>query len=176
MPMPHVVVSYARVDHPLVREIVKLLRAAYDVRRAVFWDDDFQTGKDWALQFRSEVNRTRRVFVMWCVHSSVSKQVRAEYNFALKRAKNVVPVLLDDTRLPRPLAKLQGVDLRQSFRHRRRPARAAKSTWIGKGRPHAGFFNQPVSPLPRGPRLSDERRRRLLDAFQPFLLPKNRER
>ena len=198
----HVVVSYARVDQHVVRVIVNVLRAAFNFRRAVYWDDDFQTGQEWAAQFKTEVERTRRVFGFWCAHSSASKHVRAEYNFALKCTKPVVPVLLDDTRLPRTLAKLHGIDLGSLFRHGRPKARKVAKKRVAEWTSFKDYGRRPVtshgqasrkgagkyachSDAPRygrtegisvvrprqpgPPVLSEERRRRLIEAFRPFL-------
>jgi hypothetical protein len=121
------VISYARVDQPLVRGVVKLLRAAMsEIEDAVYWDDDFEPGEAWSAQIRRSIDGAPQLFVFWCAHSAVSPQVREELAYALSAGKIIVPVLLDDTCLSGALTSIHGVDLRTAVRH------AATRRWLAR--------------------------------------------
>ncbi|MGE3510196.1 MAG: toll/interleukin-1 receptor domain-containing protein [Vicinamibacterales bacterium] len=119
--MTALVVSYARVDRPQVRELVDLLTAANAVEKAVFWDGHLVAGDDWFKQLKRHINKAGKLFVFWCLHSSRSKQVKKEYLYAIKRRKRVIPVLLDNTPLSKELAPIHGIDMRSSVRHEKLP-------------------------------------------------------
>lgn len=117
--MAILVISYARTDRELVRDVVRLLRSAHrNVEGAVYWDEDFEPGEEWYKQFQKAVDGADQLFVFWCMHSASSRQVRREFMYALSRRKTIVPVLLDDTHLPRRLSRIHGLDIRRSVRHR----------------------------------------------------------
>jgi hypothetical protein len=117
--MAAVVLSYSRADHKLVYELVRLLRAAFQINEAVFWDNDIPPGDPWYDSLQVHIEAAGQLFVLWCGHSATSPQVRREYVFALERHIRTVPVLLDDTPLCADLAPLQGVDIRGMFHHER---------------------------------------------------------
>jgi TIR domain-containing protein len=66
---------------------------------------------------KESIHAAPQLFVFWCEHSAVSRQVRREFMYAFKRKKRVVPVLLDDTPLAPRLAPIQGIDLRGAVAH-----------------------------------------------------------
>lgn len=117
--MADLVISYARKDRHRVRAIVALLRAHYpsQAQHAVFWDDDFVAGEDWFVQFCAAIDAAPQLFVFWCSHASASSQVEREFIYAQQRGRRVVPVLLDNTALPKSLSPVHGVDLRGIVRH-----------------------------------------------------------
>lgn len=116
--MANIVISYSREDQPLVRGLVKLLRAGLQgIDKAVFWDDDFEYGDPWFAQFEQSVREATALFVVWCSHSAVSKAVARELHIALEHKKRLVPVLLDRTTMPDAIAALHGVDLRGVVEH-----------------------------------------------------------
>ena len=116
--MATIVISYGRGDRPLVRGLVKLLRAGlHGIDRAVYWDDDFEPGESWFDQIEAEIRVTPKLFVMWCEHSASSAQVRRELDVALAYQKRLVPVLLDSTPLMERLAGIHAIDLRQTVKH-----------------------------------------------------------
>jgi hypothetical protein len=124
--MTVLVVSYARVDRPQVRELVDLLTAASAIDKAVFWDGHLVAGDNWFNQLKRHINRAGKLFVFWCLHSSRSRQVRREYLYAIKRKKRVIPVLLDNTPLCKELSPIHGIDMRSSIRHARQRAAPSK--------------------------------------------------
>lgn len=114
-------VSYSRQDGRIIGMLVKLLRAGLyqsdnggrDHRDLVFLDtEDIPPGEDWRQAIEQAIDRAQSIFLFWCTHSEGSNEVATEYRSALRKGKNVVPVLLDDTPLPDEIAAIQGVDLR----------------------------------------------------------------
>jgi TIR domain-containing protein len=104
-----VFVSYSRSDSALVTPIVALLRCA---NASVFLDhDSIPLGKDWRFEICDSITSATLIYLFWSRAASHSAEVRAEYSLALKLAKRVVPVLLDETALPPQLEKLQSVVL-----------------------------------------------------------------
>jgi hypothetical protein len=125
-PLSVLVISYSREDQAQIRQVVSLLKAAFQVRTAVFWDDDFAPGDSWFEQITRHIDVAPQLFVFWCAHSAASAQVRREFLYALEQQKRVVPVLLDDTALAVELAPIHGIDLRSAVRHFTRPRRSLK--------------------------------------------------
>jgi hypothetical protein len=141
--MAQLVISYAREDRHIVRSLVQLLRGAILVQGAVFWDEEFTPGKEWAEQFRHEIDKAPERYVFWCSHSATSEDVSAEVAYALDRGKLVVPVLLDDTPLNESVSRRQGIDVRGVVNHDRgaltgiEPADAVRSDTLAKDAPLA---------------------------------------
>ena len=129
--MATLVISYARADQPLVRGVVKLLRAAMsEIDDAVYWDEDFEPGAAWFDQIKRSIDDAPQLFVFWCAHSAVSSQVLEELMYAINAGKVVVPVLLDDTSLSASLAPIHGVDLRTAVRHVATPHERSTLRWL----------------------------------------------
>jgi TIR domain len=125
--MAVLVISYARPDQPQVRAIVALLKAALrDIDKAVFWDGEFEAGDPWFEQIKTNIDAAPQLFVFWCAHSSGSKQVRREFEYAFGAKKRVVPVLLDDTQLCDELSPIAGIDLRGALIHAPLPSQPAE--------------------------------------------------
>lgn len=119
-------ISYSRSDRKLVGPVTELLRAALDGltsdagRELVFLDlDGIPPGRRWRNEIWDAIGRAEKVFLFWCGHASKSENVREEYTQAISRGKQLVPVILDDTPLPREVAPYQGIDLRTAFSHRK---------------------------------------------------------
>ena len=103
-------VSYSRIDRDLVIPIVAVLRLGDPIS---FRDEDsIAPGKEWAKEIEKALTACERVVVMWTVAASESKYVEAEYIEAVRTGKDVVPVLLDETKLPKALAPYQWIDFR----------------------------------------------------------------
>jgi len=110
MPVP-IFVSYSRQDAGLVKPVVGLLRATKDL---VFQDvDGVMPGKRWRPQIEEGLRVAHLVVLFWCYHSSRSVEVKKEYELALSTGKDVLPVLLDATPLPKELDEYQWVDFRE---------------------------------------------------------------
>ncbi|MET0648524.1 MAG: toll/interleukin-1 receptor domain-containing protein [Pyrinomonadaceae bacterium] len=66
----------------------------------------------WSHEISRSIRASEIVFVFWCVHSSDSREVEAEYKYAIEQGRPVVPVILDETPLPDVLSQYQGIDFR----------------------------------------------------------------
>jgi TIR domain len=110
MPVP-IFVSYSHQDAGLVKPVVGLLRATKDL---VFQDvDAIKPGSRWRPQIEEALGVAQLIVLFWCYHSSRSAEVRKEYELAVSTGKDVLPVLLDATPLPKELNEYQWVDFRQ---------------------------------------------------------------
>jgi hypothetical protein len=115
--MAVIVISYSRADRPIVHGLVALLRTGLrGLRKAVFWDEDFTPGEEWFQQIAVQIDKADQLFVFWCRHSARSRQVQREVNYALRKKRRVVPVLLDSSALMKRLTKIHAIDLR-GFEH-----------------------------------------------------------
>jgi TIR domain-containing protein len=104
-------VSYSSMDRYLVSPVVALLRL--NESTLVFHDvDSLRLGKHWRTQVEDALTKAHLLILFWCVHSSKSDEVQAEYQLAIQSQKDVLPVLLDDTPLPDALAAYQWIDFR----------------------------------------------------------------
>lgn len=104
-------VSYSHRDAGLVKPVVGLLRAT---KGLVFQDvEAVQPGSRWRPQIAEALRVAHLIVLFWCYHSSRSAEVRKEYELALSTGKDVLPVLLDATPLPKELNEYQWVDFRQ---------------------------------------------------------------
>ena len=105
--------SYSHYDLETVKPIVELVRTAGP---AVFRDgDSIRPGKKWSVVLSTAIGACRLMYLFWCRHSAASIEVRKEYEQALDLKKDIVPVLLDKTPLPRRLSEYQWIDLRDAL-------------------------------------------------------------
>ena len=108
-----VFISYSRKDLHLIEPVVDLLRATRDM---VFHDvDTIRPGKRWRAELDEALVDTNLLVVFWCRHAAGSKYVREEYEAAMAKGKDVLPLLIDDTPLPPSLADFQFIDFRTSI-------------------------------------------------------------
>ena len=105
-----VFVSYSHSDSRLVVPVVALLRAS---RVLVFRDaDGLLPGKRWREEIESAILNAQIVVVFWCHHAKRSKEVSREVRLAIANGRDVLPLLIDGTPLPRTLAQYQHIDFR----------------------------------------------------------------
>ena len=104
-------VSYSHEDASLVTPVVRLLRATRDF---VFLDSDtIRPGKKWREELERALGDASLVVLFWCMHSSESSEVEAEYQAAVAAEKDILPVLLDSTPLQYGLDEYQWIDFRE---------------------------------------------------------------
>ncbi len=104
----HLFVSYSREDEPIVRPVVQLLRIT---ESKVFLDiDSIAPGERWQDELESSLTRADKVCVFWYFHSSRSEWVTRERQYAHKKNKKVIPLLLDSTPLALELSEYQYID------------------------------------------------------------------
>lgn len=109
-------ISYSRYDIEAVSQIVELLRATRE--DLVFQDStSIKPAQKWEQKIEEAVDKSNLFILFWCGHSSTSYAVIREYNRALEKDKNILPVLLDDTPLKPALATYQALDFRKTIRH-----------------------------------------------------------
>ena len=107
---PRIFLSYARADSRFVTLISEFLAP---LPIPVFLDTkNITPGQKWAQRIVDEVEKATHVYVFWSRHAAASNWVRAELNLALKGEKVVVPVLIDDTPMPRTLSLRMAIDVR----------------------------------------------------------------
>jgi membrane protein implicated in regulation of membrane protease activity len=105
-----VFVSYSRDDESLVAPIVRLLRVNTSY---VFQDiDGIRPGKRWREEITRGIAEADLVVVFWCRHAVTSASVSEEWTAAIEQKKDVLPLLLDATPLPKPLSDFQYIDFR----------------------------------------------------------------
>ena len=68
-----------------------------------------RSGRD---ELRASISESDVVLVFWCHHSFTSYDVRKECDLAVEQGKDMLPLLLDDTPLPRTLAGRRAIDWR----------------------------------------------------------------
>lgn len=122
-----VFISYSSVDRQIVSAAARLLRAA---GATVFQDiTDLQFGEKWDQALLKAIAQCERVLVFWSAAAAQSAGVEREWRYALDAGKRIVPMSLDKTPLPPPLAELHGVpDLVEMLRSAMQLAAAAPST------------------------------------------------
>lgn len=102
-----VFVSYSRKDSSQVEKAVELLEAGgADVFRDL---DDIQYGDRWEDVIRTKLAEAERVLVFWSTHAQLSEWVSREWTIAISMQKRVVPILLDQTPLPRELGQFHAL-------------------------------------------------------------------
>lgn len=102
------VIVYARADEAAAQRARALARV-YD---QVAIDRDMPPGVPWRDRMAGQILQARLVLVLWSAQAAASQEVGHEWRLALLGPAGLVPVLLDNTPLPAPLAGLNAVDWR----------------------------------------------------------------
>ncbi|MBK6285627.1 MAG: toll/interleukin-1 receptor domain-containing protein [Draconibacterium sp.] len=96
--------SYSHHDVKIVKPIIQLLKPSVNV----FIDGEaIIPGLKWAVVIGNAIQDCRLMYVFWCNHSSRSVEVKKEYDQAISLDKDIVPVLIDNTPLPKKLKNYQ---------------------------------------------------------------------
>jgi len=99
-------ISYAHEDRAVVTPLVTLMRCT-GVR--VFLDmADIPIGENWKAAIERAIRACDRMIVMWSAAAARSEWVAREIAEAQAQTKSIVPVMIDETPLPEPLAEIQG--------------------------------------------------------------------
>jgi NarL family two-component system response regulator LiaR len=108
----HIFISYARADgaefaHKLHDDLVKL--------GVPVWLDAYQIppGSDWDAEIDKGLDRAAIMVVLLTPGAVGSKQVKSEWNRALKKGLDIIPLLILDCEIPRVLETLQYIDFRK---------------------------------------------------------------
>jgi hypothetical protein len=103
-------VSYSHEDRVLVEPVVRLLRMT---RNDVFLDfQSIELGTPWREEISTALAQAQVGIVFWCKHAHQSSHVGREWRAGIGMRKRLLPVILDNTRMPRGLEGFQGVDFR----------------------------------------------------------------
>ena len=106
--MADIFLSYASEDIAIARAFARLLSArGWDV----WWDHKIPPGKTYVEVIEQELETCKCVIVVWSIHSVVSEWVKREAAEGGDR-QILVPVRLDDSRLPFEFRRLQAANLR----------------------------------------------------------------
>lgn len=106
-------ISYSSRDAIIIEPMVNLMKLSEcDIFRDT---DSIKPGKLWRAEIVSAIEHCDILVLFWCCHSSISKEVSKEYKKALRLRKSIVPVLLDDSKLPTAVKKFQWIDMRIIF-------------------------------------------------------------
>ena len=107
---PRIFFSYAREDAALVNLIAKFLAP---LPIPVFIDTkSIVPGEKWEDRIVNELDKATHVYVFWSKHAAASKWVGREAKRAVHNGKVVVPVLIDQTPMPKHLSAYMGIDVR----------------------------------------------------------------
>lgn len=130
--MSDIFVSYAREDRERVASLVAELESA---GFSLWWDSDISPGHSFSARIEEELDAASAVIVAWSKHSVGSNWVQAEATEGLDRGV-LVPVLLDDSRVPLPFRRLQSAQLQhypKNPEHKQvEQLKAALATLLGK--------------------------------------------
>jgi len=107
---PRVFFSYAREDTELVNAIAQFLAP---LPIPVFVDTkSIVPGDKWEDSIVTALQDATHVYVFWSKHAEASDWVKKEVGLAIDHKKVVIPVFIDDTKLPFDLSRFMGIDVR----------------------------------------------------------------
>ncbi len=111
-----VFISYSHADKEFIAPVVKLIRGLR--QDLVFQDyDNLEVGKPWEAQLLEALAKAGLVVVFWCSHSAQSDWVKKEYRLAIQKAKDIMPIMLDDSKMPHDLSAYQGINMSGFISH-----------------------------------------------------------
>ena len=104
-----VFLCYSRRDRGIVRKCQAVIRAA----GMIPWrdEDSIAPGAKWLPSIGHAIRSCDRVLVFWCRHASESGHVFHEYSAGITAGKDIAPIRLDRTRLPKPLEAFQAIEI-----------------------------------------------------------------
>lgn len=127
-----VFISYSHADKDFIAPVVKLIRGLR--QDLVFQDyDNLEVGKPWEPQLLEALANAGMVVVFWCSHSAQSDWVKKEYQLAIQKAKEVLPIMLDDTKMPHDLSAYQGINMSNFISHGNKKAKPKEKVTYRSG-------------------------------------------
>ena len=105
--MADIFISYSSADRVRIGELASALEKE---GLSVWWDRALVTGASYETEIDSALANAKAVVVAWTLASIASDWVRSEADEA-RRAGKLVPVLLEQCRVPRPFDRLHTADL-----------------------------------------------------------------
>ncbi len=127
-----VFISYSHEDKDFIAPVVKLIRGLR--QDLVFQDyDNLELGKQWEPQLLDALAKAGLVVVFWCNHAAKSDWVKKEYRLAIKEAKDVMPIMLDDSEMPPDLSAYQGINMSLLVSHGVKKVKKDKTVYRSGG-------------------------------------------
>jgi hypothetical protein len=105
--MADIFISFAREDQPSAKVLAE---APTHQGWLVWWDHEIPPGSTFDEMIEKELSEVRCVLALWSAASVASKWVKAEAAEANDRGV-LVPVLLEDVRLPLEFRRIEAADL-----------------------------------------------------------------
>jgi TIR domain len=145
---PYVVISYSRADQEYVERLAAHLRAQ---GVEVWLDDQVQSGESFAHVVGEHIRECAAMIVVASAKATDSAWLEREIMYAQQRAKPILPLVLDQVRLPFVLAdvpaeRVAGRDMpTAAFVAKLRELVASSSPLGGPLAPAAPAFGAPVS-------------------------------
>jgi TIR domain len=104
-------ISYARSDKVIAEQLTR----SFKQQGLSVWLDyeSLKPGSSWQDELENALRRADIFVVVLSEDSVKSNWVNAEIGFALGQKKKIVPILVDNVRLPLNLTKLQYIDARK---------------------------------------------------------------
>lgn len=90
-----VFLSYRRTDQPLAQKLVESLQSQ-GVK--VWWDQMIEGGEDWREAIVENLTSARALVILFSEECNTSKQLKKELSIADGLDKEVIPVLIEDTK------------------------------------------------------------------------------
>lgn len=113
---PGVFISYSHQDQSFIAPVVQLIQG---LRKDYVFQDytGLKTGAKWEPQLLQALAEAKLVIIFWCAHSAGSKWVKKEYQLAIKGNKEIMPVILDESKLPPGLSLYQAINMSHLVSH-----------------------------------------------------------
>jgi hypothetical protein len=104
--MSVIFISYAAEDLESAKEVHALVSTS---RYRVWLDrSSLIPGVDFPREISAAIDECTYLFLLWSAFASKSPWVKQEWKYARKKAKEIIPILLDDMPLPRPIRHVSG--------------------------------------------------------------------
>jgi hypothetical protein len=103
--MSHIFISYAREDAGIAKGLADLLDSE---GLDVWWDPELRVGQRFPDEIEKAIWDSQHVIVLWSKHSVESDWVQREAQQGLKQ-KKLLPVIMDDSQIPRGFRSLHTV-------------------------------------------------------------------
>lgn len=98
--------SYSRFHSEDVQRIAEILNIVTPVSLDKWF---LKPGENWSNSIDSTIVKSNYVFVFWCNHAATSTEVSREIEVARDASIEVIPILLDSTKLPEELSHVHGI-------------------------------------------------------------------
>ena len=105
--MSDIFISYANADKPIASRLANILE---NKGYSVWWDKLIPPGESWDIVIERELDSAKCIVVLWSSYSVKSDWVKLEATEGARR-KAVLPVLIQNVKMPLQFRGLQPVDL-----------------------------------------------------------------